>query len=779
MKRSMGESRGRLPGLALALTAAFVGHVVRLIRQAYRICVVEPRPQGAGPAPSPTPVPSKAAREIVRTEIASGLEELDERASIEDVEESMEAGRLGTAQEDRPLDGLLEVSKDDLSPATPSEVAVTANDGVDQAMHEPAKGGSVSPEASASEISETPSRIAPISRGGRPRVAESSKGGVEAGPERKTRLRPELICWKADRSWHVGVEVPAELLADSTVIHNGDPLVSGTAEPSVFELREFGGQVVVQRTAVPPLSMVVSDAALVFRLGSAEANHGRHVRIISPGSYLVVAPAHLERDESHGGLAFFEPEPAAVPGYRAHYFDVNEQQNIAFESTAAYNLVKRSTVPVELVGQPVEDAALRMGPLYGSVLPVLQVPRSADWDAIAEIVVGEEGSGAGRWRMSFEPAPAGRDVELPRALLNRQVGWFYARVYDRAGDLLTSFDFRLAVGLHAVVVEQVPVLPDEDGHNALRIDVTADPSLTVEWKGMVPTGRRVGSQSVHVPAEPDFDELNGELSGSGATVPIQVVIPRIWWHRCDEGAEPTDWSSIPLSIKASDIDFTSREAICLRLPSAHWFRSLSWAFSWVAQRGVEATGRCIFLPLRDVLDAIPRTAGDHELMIRAEDRDGRYHSGVIAVFRRVARCCLCKSEFEDDSMAAEHLESHDCRERFEELGLNELRERFPDLPLQVYRCEHCGRPAPSRSQNLLDDVIHHIERDCKTPRPPGPRQVSFSIIKDPAVIRDELIHDLERILVCKSCEMEFDDPSEAEMRKHTTRAHRRELTEIV
>ncbi len=625
-------------------------------------------------------------------------------------------------------------------------------------------------------VARSAKRIEPILRGGRPR--EPQQRTVVSSARADVAPRLEAVCWKAERVWHIGVEVSPET-SDVLVTCDGEKLVEGASLPSTFELVALNGEV---RAGVGDLEsnrVLLNGGPMVFKLGTEAADRGRRVRFASPGQYLVVAPEHYSRDPERAAPERFAPEPVAVPGFRAHFFDVDDEARVAFSGIPPERL-ELSRLRVDLAGSVIEDRLPRTGPLFGSRPPVLRASR-ATWEAVSEIVFGEEGSGVGRWKMSYKPNAVGHDVELPRALLGRRIGWYFARLYDAGGDLLTSFDFRLAAGLRALRISEHPAFPGEGGHEPVAVEIDVEVPTSVHWERGAIDGETRGSViRLTVPADPILDEVPLEIRDRDTTLPMRIVLDRVWWGRSTDADDASvAWTSRPMTIVAKDVSAISPDVLYLRFPRAKWSKALAWKVGRQGRRRyLDVLDRMASIPLREVIDAVPRDAGDHELVLTAEDADGDFHSSVVARFERRLRCRMCSKEFAEHSAMQEHLQTHEYRREFVELGLDDLRERYPDLPRKVYRCTHCVKLGASHALNPHEDIVDHINHDCKAPRDPDAPKLSFAIITEPATIRAELIKDLARIMRCRRCSRELDDPSEEDCRYHVLRAHTDDLIEI-
>ena len=132
------------------------------------------------------------------------------------------------------------------------------------------------------------------------------------------------------------------------------------------------------------------------------------MRRVSKGWYLAIVPESWERL----GPERIAPEPVSISGYKAHYFDLSEGGDIRFRVDGQERLHD-----VQLVGERIEDAASRLGPLFRDP-PWLKASPGV-WNAIEKIVIWEEGPGKGRWKDSFSPRRDHELQSLPESLARR------------------------------------------------------------------------------------------------------------------------------------------------------------------------------------------------------------------------------------------------------------------------------------------------------------------------------------------------------------------------
>ncbi len=249
-------------------------------------------------------------------------------------------------------------------------------------------------------------RRKPIDRGGKPR--SSTTDHKKYVPEREVRIpKPEIVCWKKERQWIPGVEVPEELLEKPglSVLQNESSLLKDESEEAFWHLNQAIGKVIVRWNEDEGVREIEigQEGYLLFKLSGERFNQGRLVKSpSSSGLYLVVTPEEWERDETLSGPPPVRPESVSLAGYSAHFFDLDKSsgQKIAFRLPDGRSLAIEAKAPrFELIGRRLKDANELVGPLFGEAPPRIRALDAQAWRNIRTVVVGEEGRGRRRWRM--------------------------------------------------------------------------------------------------------------------------------------------------------------------------------------------------------------------------------------------------------------------------------------------------------------------------------------------------------------------------------------------
>ena len=490
-------------------------------------------------------------------------------------------------------------------------------------------------------------RLDPVKRGGRPRRFSEER---ERQPTQKTisrRPKPEIVCWKKERQWVPAVEVPEELFESPNlaVLQNELPLTQDESREGCWHLKEAYGQVLVrwkEDEAIREIRIALGEERyLLFKLSGQDQNQGRRVKSPSSGSYLVMVPDNWERDDTLSGPPPVTPEPVSLPGYQAHFFELEKDGDgkIAFRTPTDELLVIESKVAqFELVGNQLNDASANKGPLFGEGPPRIRARNEQGWKSIRTIVVGEEGSGRERWRTSFRPDAKGACQDLPPEIAARKGGWYFLRFYDANDDLIESLDFRFICALKGIRIFQPSPLLPEGGHSPVRVELLHEPGCSVQpigYPASIQIECRDDKTILTIPPDPTCDKTCWLIgSEGGPQVEVTILVERLWWGIGEEHIEPSEWQDQPFTLSREDFAATSMKALWLRLPKRRWVDKVLVGFEQAKARpfDIRVTENATAVSLRefgDYKEVGDRTRG-YSLKVWIE-RDGRFMEGVVAV----------------------------------------------------------------------------------------------------------------------------------------------------
>lgn len=476
---------------------------------------------------------------------------------------------------------------------------------------------------------ESVKRRIPEERGGRPRGASPRSGKIETSGSHPLRsdveLKPEMVCWKREGQWMLGVQVPEELLEKPGLRVSQDhiPLEQDDLERNCWLLRQIQGEVSVSWDENGVSNTCNEKKYLLFKLSARD--WGRCVKSYSSGEYLAVVPDSWERDEALSGHAYIEPEHTSLEGYKAHFFDLCDKEKISFRTPDGPVPIE-TRVRFELVGQRINDASEEFGPLFGQSLPRIEAETDI-WSQVEIIVVGEEGPGRGRWRKSFNPTAGKNEQELPPEVADRKAGWYFLRIYDKNDNLIDSLDYRFVKSLKDFRVLLSSPLPPTGGHSSVRVEFCHEPRCIVEPEPFgtddIWVEHEDNKTTLTVPPAPAYDRTKWTVtSQDGPPVTVTVLIERVWWVLGLEDQPPTNWQDTPVLLSRDKFAATSRSVLWLKLPKRRWIDGILVGFEQLRARTytVKVTEETVAIPLRDFGDfkEIGETGQEHRLKLWIE-----------------------------------------------------------------------------------------------------------------------------------------------------------------
>jgi ribosomal protein S9 len=475
---------------------------------------------------------------------------------------------------------------------------------------------------------------------------------------KQRRPTPEIVCWKSERQWIPAVEVPEEFLENSglAVLQNASPLTEDESREGCWRLEQVFGKVIVRSDEGQILKEIYlgehGKNYLLFKLSGQDQNQGRRVKSPASGSYLVMVPDNWDRDDRLSGPPPVTPESVFLTGYQAHFFNVEKGGNekIAFRTPEGKSVVIEPKAPrFELVGTRLNDASENIGPLFGERSPQIRALDDQAWKDVGTIVVGEEGSGKGRWRKSFHPTQEKIEQALPPEVADRKGGWYFLRFYDTNDELVESLDFRLVCALSKIRILQPSPFPFEDGHESTCVEFHHKPGCAIQPADDLACSIQIESKDnktiLAIPPEPTYDETQWRVGSEGKPqVQVTILVERFWWAVGQEDNLPFEWEDELLIITCDDFAATSKKALWLRLPKRRWADRILVGFERSRARPytMKVAEKEIAIPLRDFGDCqeVRDRDQDHFLNIWIE-RDSELVKGVVAIIPASQWPILC------------------------------------------------------------------------------------------------------------------------------------------
>jgi len=457
-------------------------------------------------------------------------------------------------------------------------------------------------------------RVKPIERGGKPRGRVTKPKRQKPKQESMRALKPDIICWRRQTEWVLGIEVPNEYGAPSQlkVVQDGVALERVSYREGCWRLEKVSGKVtVVGQEGVPSEIILGEEPYLVFKLSGSDLNQGRHVKSVSEGWYLVVVPQDWGRHEVSGPPPV-EPEYVVIEGFRAHFFLLERglAEDIAFRTVdGVLNRIKTERPRFELIGNQYNDGSEDIGLLFLQEPPKIRVPKKRQWETIQTAIVGEEGPGRGKWRMEFKPTPELREQALPIEVAEKEAGWFFLKFYDDSDDLVESLDFRFARGLEKIALSTSPPLPDPEGHLSALVEFHHAPNYEVvpscDTAESLQISCHQGKTTVEVPPNSNLDRTEWQVGPrDGPKTTVTVLVERLWWALSSEDKPPERWQDRHLDLSKEDFAAASQKAIWLRMPKRRWIKTVRAGFEYSKSRpySLKVDEAAIVIPLREFGD---------------------------------------------------------------------------------------------------------------------------------------------------------------------------------
>ena len=370
---------------------------------------------------------------------------------------------------------------------------------------------------------------------------------------------PELICREAagSQQWEVLLSAAKSDVAE--VRHRTRPLASEDGEwrpPSLWGWLS----VTLENGEQRHLSLFEHAKPLIFKLGNNWTGVGRKVGAVSSGHYIIITPNTWRRK----GQSPVDPQGCVGGDFTAHYFLAHaaEQTETELGGFEEYQVVLASAC-INLDGDRVFDGAERC-PLFAGAVPKLCAADSVVWAR-----VGEERDGG--WKgENFRPHHRSLSE-----VLQRREGRFFLRVYDAAGKLLDSVEFRYCAALREINVNGEPYSPDTllvptaSGHRPTTVRLLgADGATLAPTLPNATSHAIVRDGAIVVEPHPDVDDLNCVLESGAGRIDIVIKLPRIWWSTAGADGARDEWRDTPLVMTRQDFSERANAdmAIRMRLP---------------------------------------------------------------------------------------------------------------------------------------------------------------------------------------------------------------------
>jgi len=622
--------------------------------------------------------------------------------------------------------------------------------------------------------------VAPPQRGEREEMSES----------RHREPKPELVCWKREGWWQVGVVLPDDLARNARLelYQRNAPLTPDHRNEKRWLLESLSQNVLahwIEGKTVKQKQLALNDAKhFIFKLHGRTGEQGRRVQTISTGIYLALIPDTWPRYDALAGEATRNPELCAIDGYRAHFFELNgdgstciafldDEEKLVQENPSAQSFI--------LVGHRIIDGEREKGPLFGLAAPRVRLNGNLTWADIQTIEVGQEGRGEGEWRQAFA-VEASQEEQSLAVITSQGAGWYFVRFKDANNALLESLDFRFCRGLKKIILPELAPMPTAMGHTTATIEIQHDNetwvSPTDALSQRIDLIRVRDGTRFRIPYDSHSDTTRWKI-GSDAEQGLEIVtrVERVWWSFAEEAQEPAEWRAKSEALTLQDFSAMSEKAFWLRLPAPRWaeraqirFGNDTRLFNFRVDEQTTST------PLRG-FETVARVLplGAHPFRIEIQHNEKTYAASV-GELRIAARCKKCDYEALNEREILEHIRNTHLGEYLRALQYEELVNIDPTLPREIYQCNvpNCNYYSTHDPKQSPTSAIHeHGKREHpNVPRP-------FQKLQNVDVIRKRVIRNLLDADKCVLCGNILKHPTPALRWEHLLQAHRARLYQRV
>ena len=477
-----------------------------------------------------------------------------------------------------------------------------------------------------------PPRNIPGRRSTSSRIAGATDGEArEDTTQPASGHRPELICRKPPGSpyWEVALQVADDEVQVETVRQNGAALAQVNGE---WPLESFaGGLSVAAKDGMSIAVPLVNEAPLVFKLKSDWSGDGRHVRHMTNGHFIVVAPSNWTR-EGHVPVA---PEACSDSGFLAHFFFRDGSESDEEAGGFPGHEIALTASPFKLDGQRVFDDS-EEGDLFVGEPPLLDASPGVGWARVGE----EQKDG---WSgENFMPAT----TALAEVLDGRQ-GRFFIRVYDAQARLLDSCQFRLLRELRQILVNETPYtpqtlfVPPPSGHPATKVRfVGAGGAAITPILPFDAVDANEVEGVVVIDPDPDADHVSCVLEADGGCVDIVLNLPRIWWRLQQADETANEWRDSEMTMTRHEFRERADRNVVVQLRVPKTVRSTAIGFgddvdrTYPGKRNGERNH--VELPLADFVDYTQidqRLAADAPFSVRFDLSGKEPRSKTLSLIR--------------------------------------------------------------------------------------------------------------------------------------------------
>jgi hypothetical protein len=592
--------------------------------------------------------------------------------------------------------------------------------------------------------------------------------------------RPRVVCLDDHGRWAIALQILGSEDV-GRVSQSGSDLRS--LGRGLFQLVDLRSDIVVQRgTGRIRCSLSQrSDRILVFRAGRNWEGAAFPCRTIAHGHYVAVVPDGWLRDERRAGVPSVAPEPTTVPGYRAHFFYLEEGGpglGVCFRRPDGGLSRAGARGSLRFAAVPLHDPEGALPPIYLGEFPAAELLSGLQWDDVGAVSVRRSGGDASAVRV--DRGALGAQGIVSFANIITASGEYTIDVLGEGDTLLATEQVRFLNGLRRVEVADSGPLPAGDGHRAAEIRFHRRHGVEITPHG---DGAGFGVLSdddlvtFSIPAAPSADTVAWTVRDGDYTTILQTVISRVWWRvRDEDAAEPgleAEWTDRQVELRKGDFRPSSRKVLDIRLRKPSSLTVHGIGFGPANLRWCTSNDNTYSIPLRSFADDHHLSSGESERRLcLLASHEGHDEHAIVGVVPATVRCLVCRADVAKSDIAS-HIASH-LDDLAPELTYGEVRERaMMDLPEKILSCPFCSFyvPVPVR-RNPADEMLEHQKHACKGRNERRDTlKLGFRVVTDSAEIRSNVIPNLPHFWRCSRCGLEFSMETRGEIVGHLLREH--------
>lgn len=384
----------------------------------------------------------------------------------------------------------------------------------------------------------------------------------------KNSLR--VVCFRT-HEWMFGLMATAHSEFDE-IRQNGRCLKQ---DGNIWSLEDLSTPIELIAHETPPTSLhleIDSSNPIIFKL-SVSGNTGRHVRAMTEGEFLVLAPQQWRRAISVAGDAYFDSENITTIDMRAHYFHIDKTSPPAALETEDGTTIflSQHEERFELTGYAIDDAIGQEAPLFAKNFPKVIFTSKTPIELHSYLELNHK-DGV-KIKMLCQSRLTSLDAfDFNTLISNPRSGYYQIKLKTSKGEELQSQHFRLCTGLFNISSNLLRSSQTDQSNICFNVEHAQTASIAIATSSSTKfqaycAGTKTSISSLGL--EPvSYVDLEYEDT-SKAKVGLKLLLESIWWKIALD-SETTAWSRTATKISSTYLKPTSQARLIIRLPKSRW-----------------------------------------------------------------------------------------------------------------------------------------------------------------------------------------------------------------